>query len=138
LLAQRHILVVEDNPGDVRLMREALNDVQPPITLDICLDADQARQRLQDPHAPKPRLILLDFNLPKSGSKDFLRFLKSDETLRLIPVAVLTTSDAERDVSEAYRLHANCYLRKPVDLDGFFEVIRSAAHFWLDVACLPK
>ena len=87
--------------------------------------------------APTPQLIFLDFNLPKSDSREILGFIKNDEHLRLIPVAVLTTSDADRDIREAYALHANCYLQKPVDLDGFFKTIRAAAHFWLDVAHVP-
>lgn len=119
-------------------MREALRDVLPPVTIQIAMDGDEALSILhqQGKHAgaATPELIFLDFNLPKSDSRDILRQIKEHEDLRLIPVAVLTTSDAERDIREAYELHANCYLRKPVDLDGFFTTIRAAAHFWLDVA----
>jgi two-component system, chemotaxis family, response regulator Rcp1 len=129
------ILIIEDNPADVRLMREALKDVQPPVSLQCFGDADSALAYLRVPESVMPRLILLDFNLPKTGSREMLQVLKEDERLRLIPVAVLTTSDAERDIRDAYALHANCYLRKPVDLDGFFATIRSAAKFWLEVAC---
>jgi CheY-like chemotaxis protein len=132
----RKILVVEDNPGDVRLMREALRDVQPPVTLQVAQDADQAWEQLDKGRITGlPHLIFLDFNLPKGGSRGLLRRIKEDDRLRLIPVAVLTTSDAERDIRDAYEMHANCYLRKPVDLDGFFETIRRAADFWLNVAC---
>jgi chemotaxis family two-component system response regulator Rcp1 len=137
VLPRRQILIVEDNPGDIRLMREALREFAPAIDLEVAMDADQALAILNRQKAaggPYPTLIFLDFNLPKAGSRDLLRQIKADEDLRLIPVAVLTTSDAERDVREAYELHANCYLRKPVDLDGFFETIRSAANFWLKVA----
>jgi len=87
--------------------------------------------------APTPELVFLDFNLPKSDSRQILRSLKEDHQLRLIPVAVLTSSDSERDVREAYQLYANCYLRKPGDLDGFFRTIRAAADFWLNVAYVP-
>lgn len=136
--SQREILVVEDNPGDIRLMREALRDIQPSVSVQVAMDADQALLylRRREPHvgAQRPSLIFLDFNLPKAGSRDLLRLIKEDEELRLIPVAVLTTSDSEKDIRDAYELHANCYLRKPVDLDGFFATIRSAADFWLRVA----
>ena len=132
------ILIVEDNPGDIRLMREALRGIQPPATLHVAMDAEQAveflRRGAPDRTAQLPNLIFLDFNLPKSGSRELLRTLKDDPQLRLIPVAVLTTSDAEKDIRDAYELHANCYLRKPVDLDGFFSTIRNAANFWLNVA----
>lgn len=135
------ILIVEDNPGDIRLMREALRDMQPPVTLQVAMDGDEAllflHQQGKYAGACLPDLIFLDFNLPKSDSRDILRQVKQHEELRLIPIAVLTTSDAERDIREAYELHANCYLRKPVDLDSFFATIRKAAHFWLDVAHSP-
>ncbi len=95
--------------------------------------------RREESHAtaPRPTLIFLDFNLPRSDSRNLLREVKQDESLRLIPVVVLTTSDAEKDIRDAYDLYANCYLRKPIDLDGFFNAIRSAAHFWLNVAYIP-
>jgi two-component system, chemotaxis family, response regulator Rcp1 len=137
----RDILIVEDNPADVRLMREVLRDLDPPVTIHVAAEGDEALLFLlrkgAHQNAPTPKLIFLDFNLPKSDSRDLLRFIKQDDVLRLIPVAVLTTSDADRDIREAYELHANCYLRKPVDLDGFFHTVRSAAHFWLDVAHVP-
>ncbi|HEY6988215.1 MAG TPA: response regulator [Bryobacteraceae bacterium] len=138
---ERNIFIVEDNPGDVRLMREALRELQPAVKIHVANDGEEALQFLQRQgqhvSAPRPSLIFLDFNLPKSDSRELLREIKSDERLRLIPIAVLTTSDAERDVREAYELHANCYLRKPVDLDSFFSTIRQAAHFWLNVAHIP-
>ncbi len=141
VFSKRHILIVEDNPGDVRLMREALRDLQPPVTIHVAGDGDEALRFLckQDEHAqaPTPGLIFLDYNLPKANSRDLLRRIKEDGQLRLIPIAVLTTSDADKDIRDAYGLHANCYLRKPVDLDGFFNTIRQAAHFWLDVAYRP-
>lgn len=122
-------------------MREALRELRPPVAIHVAGEGDEALQFLhqEGPHskAPKPHLIFLDFNLPKSDSRQLLRQIKGDDQLRLIPIAVLTTSDADKDIREAYELHANCYLRKPVDLDGFFSTIRAAAHFWLDVAYIP-
>lgn len=134
----RQILIVEDNPGDVRLMREALRDTLPDIQIQVASDAEDALAYLRREGvyagASRPNLIFLDFNLPKSGSRALLRTIKEDEALRLIPVAVLTTSESDRDIREAYELYANCYLRKPIDLDNFFNTIRTAATFWLDVA----
>jgi len=141
LLGRREILIVEDNPGDVRLMKEALKDLQPPVNVHVANDGDQAieflRREGEYAAAPKPNLIFLDFNLPRSGSCDLLHQIKQDESLTCIPVAVLTTSDVDRDIRQAYDLHANCYVRKPADLDGFFNAIRTVAHFWLDVAKRP-
>lgn len=122
-------------------MREILRDFTPPVRLHVCAEGDEAlrflRREYEYNHAPEPGLIFLDFNLPRSDSREILKCIKTDERLRLIPVAVLTTSDAERDIREAYELQANCYLRKPVDLDSFFRTIREAAHFWLEVAHVP-
>ncbi len=138
----RVILIVEDNPGDVRLMREALRDIQPPVTVHVAMDGDEAlsflHRRGKYSSAPTPELIFLDFNLPKADSRDVLRQVKENGDLRLIPIAVLTTSDAEKDIRDAYELRANCYLRKPIDLDSFFATIREATHFWLDVAHNPS
>lgn len=138
LLNNREILVIEDNPADVRLMREALRHMDPPVSISVASDGEDALQFLRRQgrylQAPRPRLIFLDFNLPKCDSKDLLQEIKSDPSLRLIPIAVLTTSSSERDVREAYQRFANCFLNKAADLDGFFRVIQSAAHFWLDVA----
>ena len=137
---ERHILIIEDNPGDVRLMREALRELWPPVVIHVAADGAEALQFLEKAGRLRerlPHLIFLDFNLPKSDSRQLLRQVKEHEQWKLIPVAVLTTSDAERDVREAYELHANCYLRKPVDLDGFFSTIRQATRFWLDVAYTP-
>jgi CheY-like chemotaxis protein len=135
---QREILIVEDNPADVRLMREALRVLNPPVSISVAMDGEEALQFLHREgkyeNAPRPRLIFLDFNLPKYDSKELLQQIKADPSLRLIPIAVLTTSNAERDVRDAYHRFANCYLNKAPDLDGFFRVIQTAAHFWLDVA----
>jgi|SRR5215831_4030224 len=137
----RDILIVEDNPGDVRLMKEALKALEPPVKVHVASDGEQAmlflRQQGQFAGAPKPSLIFLDFNLPRSGSCDLLREIKTNNSLTCIPVAVLTTSDVDADIRQAYELHANCYIRKPADLDGFFSTIRETAHFWLDLTLRP-
>lgn len=136
----RVILVIEDNPGDVRLMKEALRETSSKISLQVAQDGEQALSYLhREPpfeNARRPSLIFLDLNLPKGTSKDLLRYIKTDPALRTIPVAVLTSSDADRDIREAYELYANCYLRKPVDLDSFMAIIRSTVTFWMDVARL--
>jgi CheY-like chemotaxis protein len=137
-MSNREILIVEDNPADVRLMREALRSVNPPVTISVAPDGEEAlrilRREGNHVHAPRPRLIFLDFNLPRWDSRELLQEIKSDPNLRLIPVAVLTTSSADRDIRDAYQRFANCYLNKAPDLEGFFKVIQSAANFWLNVA----
>lgn len=119
-------------------MKEALRMLDRPVNVHVTNDGDQAIQFLRREGeyiaVPKPNLIFLDFNLPRSGSCDLLQQIKRDESLTCIPVAVLTTSDVDRDIRLAYDLHANCYVRKPADLDGFFTTICAVAHFWLDVA----
>jgi CheY-like chemotaxis protein len=137
----RDILIVEDNPADVRLMQEALRTLEPAVDVHVTADADDALRFLKHQGkyltAPRPRLVFLDFNLPKAGSLDLLRQMKSDPVLRLLPVAILTSSDAVKDITESYELHANCYLTKMPDLDSFFQIIRWAAYFWLDIATPP-
>ncbi len=139
---QREILVVEDNPADVRLIREALRELPRPVNIHVANDGDEALQFLRRQgkfaDAPRPSLMFLDYNLPKANSREILATIKRDPRMRVIPVAVFTTSDSERDIREAYDLHANCYLRKPIDLDTFFDTIRVTAHFWLDIAYTPS
>lgn len=122
-------------------MQEALKTLDPPVSVHVAADGEQAalflRREGAFAGAPKPNLIFLDFNLPKSNSCDLLREIKQNERLVCVPVAVLTTSDIDRDIRQAYQLHANCYIRKPADLDGFFTTIRETAHFWLDVTLRP-
>ena len=136
MLSNREILIIEDNPADVRLMREALRGLEPPVSITVAGDGEAALQFLrregQYSQAQRPSLIFLDFNLPKYDSKELLQQIKADPGLRLIPVAVLTTSNADRDVRDAYHRFANCYLNKAADLDGFFRVIQAAAHFWFE------
>ena len=135
------ILVVEDNPGDVRLMREALSGCSDHCRLITVPDGEQAIRFLRrvEPFedAARPDLIFLDLNLPRKDGREVLGEIKSDPALRRIPVIVLTTSEADRDVHRAYDLHANCYLRKPTDLDEYLAVIRACENFWLHFVRLP-
>ncbi len=135
------ILLVEDNPGDVRLTREALKDGKVWNTLHVVEDGVAAmafaRKEGQYAHAPRPDLILLDLNLPKKDGREVLALLKSDETLKRIPVVILTTSQAEEDILKAYNLSANCYITKPVDFDQFLKVVRTIEEFWLTIVKLP-
>jgi CheY-like chemotaxis protein len=137
----RDILIVEDNPADVRLMQEALRTLEPPMNVHVVTTGEDAMRflRHQGPfaNAARPRLVFLDFNLPKYGSRELLRQIKADAALRLIPIAILTSSDSTQDITEAYELHANCYLTKAANLDGFFQIIRWAAYFWIDIATPP-
>ncbi len=135
------ILLVEDNPGDVLLTREAFREGRLAHRLSVAEDGEEAicflRQEGKHADAPRPDLILLDLNLPKKDGRQLLAEVKDDPLLRQIPVIVLTTSDAEQDIWRAYRLHANCYLTKPVQMDDFLAKIRSVEDFWLTVVRLP-
>jgi len=136
------ILLVEDNPGDVRLALEALKEskVKNNITVvDNGLDALAfLRREGEYANAPQPDLILLDLNLPKKNGREVLAEIKDDPDLKRIPVVILTTSQDEKDILKMYSLHANCYITKPVDLDQFINVIKSIEDFWLTVVKLPK
>jgi chemotaxis family two-component system response regulator Rcp1 len=135
------ILLVEDNPGDVRLTREALKEGKVYSNLHWAKDGVDALEflRREGPHAnaPRPDIILLDLNLPKKDGREVLSVIKRDDSLKHIPVVVLTTSKAEEDVLRSYELHANCYVTKPVDLDKFIMVVKSIDRFWLTVVTLP-
>ena len=135
------ILLVEDNPGDVRLTKEALKEAKVINNLSVLKDGEEAlaylRRQGQYAGAKRPHLILLDLNLPKKDGRDVLAQIKADEALKRIPVVVLTTSQAEEDVLKSYSLHANCYITKPVDLDQFVRVVRSIEDFWLGIVVLP-
>jgi CheY-like chemotaxis protein len=135
------ILLVEDNPGDVRLTIEALKEGKVSNRLSVARDGVEALAflRREGPHAnaPRPDLILLDLNLPRRDGREVLAEVKADARLRRIPVVVLTTSKAEEDILRTYDLHANCYITKPVDLDQFISVVRSIDDFWLSVVRLP-
>lgn len=136
------ILLVEDSPGDVQLTIEALRDAKVSTNLHVASDGEEALAFLH--HAPgfedvpRPDLILLDLNLPRKSGHEVLTEIKSDRALRLIPVVILSTSDADEDVLAAYDQNANCYVTKPVDIDQFWEVVRSIDQFWLSFAKLPS
>ena len=147
-MAERHevappveILLVEDNPGDVRLTQEALKEGKVYNNLHWAKDGVEAleflRQQGKHGKAPRPDIILLDLNLPKKDGREVLEEIKTDEDLKRIPVVVLTTSKAEEDVLRTYNLHANCYVTKPVDLEKFIVVVKSIDVFWLTVVTLP-
>ncbi|MCC2641168.1 MAG: CheY-like response regulator [Nitrospira sp.] len=135
------ILLVEDNPGDVRLTIEALKEAKVINRLTVLKDGVEALTflRRQGPYgeAPRPHLIVLDLNLPKKDGREVLADIKADDCLKRIPVVVLTTSQDEEDVLRSYNLHANCYITKPVDLDQFIRVVRSIEDFWLGIVVLP-
>ena len=136
-----NILLVEDNPGDVRLTVEALKEGRVRNQLSVVSDGVEALAflRNQGPYtdAPRPDLMLLDLNLPRKDGREVLAEIKDDPTLRRIPVVVLTTSEAEADVLKSYALHANCYITKPVDLEQFINVIGTIEDFWLTIVKLP-
>jgi two-component system, chemotaxis family, response regulator Rcp1 len=136
------ILLVEDNPGDVRLIREALRDGKVWNNPHVVNDGQAALDFVfrREPYADKPRpdLVLLDLNLPKKDGREVLKVIKSDPDLKRIPVVVLTTSKEEEDVLRAYNLAANCYVTKPVEFDEFMKVIRMIEDFWLTIVALPR
>jgi two-component system, chemotaxis family, response regulator Rcp1 len=136
------ILLVEDNPGDVRLTLEAFKEGKVLNSIKVIHDGVEAlaylRREGRYMNAPQPDLILLDLNLPKKDGREVLAEIKSDEHLRQIPVVVLTTSTAEEDVARAYSSHANCYITKPVELDNFLRVVQSIESFWLSLVRLPS
>jgi two-component system, chemotaxis family, response regulator Rcp1 len=135
------ILLVEDNPGDVRLTREVLGSGNQRNRLSVASDGVEAinflRRRGSFDKARRPDLVLLDLNLPRKDGREVLAEIKSDPELKLIPVVILTTSAAEEDVLKSYRLHANCYITKPVDLEQFTRVIGNIQDFWLTIVKLP-
>ena len=136
------VLLVEDSSGDVRLTREAFKDAKVHINLHVVSDGIQAmaflRREGEYVNVPRPDLILLDLNLPKKDGREVLGEIKESPELKSIPVVILTTSASEADILRSYRLHANCYITKPVGLAGFLEVIKSIDGFWLSVVQLPR
>ena len=136
------ILLVEDNPGDARLTIEAMREGKLQNRLHHAKDGVEAMAFLkregEHKNAPLPDLMLLDLNLPRKDGREVLAEMKQDPRLRLIPVVVLTTSEADRDILKSYELHANCYITKPVDLDKFIEIVRAIESFWLTVVTLPS
>ncbi len=136
-----HILLVDDDPGDVRICLEGLKDAKVANNVQVAHDGDQAlaylRREGDHAKAQRPDLVLLDINMPRKNGHETLREIKSDPSLKEIPVVMLTTSDADRDVFESYSNHANAYVKKPVELDAFLEVIREIDSFWLSIVRLP-
>ena len=134
------ILLVEDNPGDVRLTKEALKDAKVRNNLHVAMDGVEAlaflRKQGKYSAVVRPDLILLDLNLPRKNGREVLEEIKQDPALQHIPVVILTTSQAEQDVLESYRLRANAYVTKPVDLDQFLKVVSSIEEFWLEIVKL--
>jgi chemotaxis family two-component system response regulator Rcp1 len=135
------ILLVEDNPGDVRLTQEALKEAKVHNSLSVVGDGVEAmaflRREGSYATAPRPDIVLLDLNLPKKDGRQVLAEVKADPDLRRIPVVVLTTSKAEEDILKTYDLHANCFITKPVEFDQFIKVVQSIEGFWLTIVQLP-
>jgi len=141
-MQQIHILLVDDNEGDILLTREALDDARIINKISIAYDGVEAISFLKK-HPPyrgteTPDLILLDINLPKMDGTEVLSIIKNDPDLKRIPVIMLTTSSAEKDILASYDNHANCYITKPVDLDRFMDVVRTIEDFWISIVKLPK
>lgn len=136
------ILLVEDNPGDVRLTQEAFREARTPIKINVAMDGEEAIAylRRQPPfqNATRPDLILLDLNIPKKDGREVLAEIKADPILHDIPVVVLTTSNAEQDIQKTYNLEVNAYINKPVDFDRFFDIVQKIEDFWLMTAILPS
>ena len=139
---KRTVLLVEDSPGDVRLTQEAFGDADSQIDLRVAVDGVEAMAylRREGVHidAPRPDFILLDLNLPKMDGREVLAHIKEDDDLKTIPTVILTTSDAEADILTSYKLQANCYLSKPVQLEEFESLVRSINDFWLTRVKLPQ
>ncbi len=135
------ILLIEDNPGDVRLTKEALKECKIANKLHIALDGIEAMYFLikkeKFKNSPRPDVILLDLNLPKKDGREVLAEIKQDKDLRRIPVVILTTSKSEEDVIKTYNLHANCYISKPIDMEQFIKVVKSIGDFWFTIVKLP-
>ena len=136
-----HILLVDDNEGDILLTKEALEDARILNKISIAYDGLEAIRFLKEEPAVRedmPDLILLDINLPRMNGTEVLEVIKNDPELKRIPVIMLTTSSAEKDILASYNNHANCYITKPVDLDRFMDVVRTIEDFWISIVKLPK
>jgi len=135
------LLLIEDNPGDVRLTQEALKEGNVAVNLSVTTDGVEAVdflfRRGKYSEAPRPDLILLDLNLPRKSGREVLSEIKNDPELKRIPVLVMTTSTAQQDIARAYNLNANCYIAKPLELNEFMDVVQSIEDFWLTKATLP-
>jgi two-component system, chemotaxis family, response regulator Rcp1 len=138
---QVEILLVEDNPADVRLIREALKESKILNNLSVVEDGVEAMDFLKKKgkyaSSVRPDLILLDLNLPRKNGREVLAEVKSDEKLKRIPVVIMTVSDDEKDILISYNSHANCYIKKPLDFDQFNQVVQAIENFWFTIVCLP-
>lgn len=141
MIAQVDVLLVEDNAGDVRLIQEGMKIMHSRCKLNVVSDGEEAieflRQRGRHAGAPRPVLVLLDLNLPKKDGMEVLMEVKTDPSLRRVPVMILTSSCADRDVNRAYDLGANSYLLKAESLEGIFDLVRSIEHYWINLSALP-
>jgi len=139
---RKHILLVEDNEGDIVLIKDAFDDAKILITISVVRDGQQALdflyKRNEFKQAASPDLVVLDVNLPKINGHEVLKTIKNDPLLCLIPIVMLTTSSSPSDINNSYRNHANCYITKPVDVDDFIKVVLSIESFWLNMAQLPE
>jgi len=137
-----NILLVEDNEGDIVLTLEALNEAKIHNEINVVKDGDAALRYMKKEgeytDVKTPDLVLLDINLPKMDGIEVLTELKNDDLLRVIPIVMLTTSDSEKDIFQAYQSHANCYITKPVNFENFMEVIQTIKNFWINIVQLPK
>lgn len=135
------ILLVEDNEGDIELTKEAFNEAKFRNNLNVAMDGDDALdflfKRNGNEDAATPDIVLLDLNLPGTDGKEVLETIKADDKLKRIPVIVLTSSKADKDVVESYNLHANCYIVKPLNASKFIDVVQHIENFWVDIVCLP-
>ncbi len=136
------ILLVEDNEGDIELTKEAFEDAKFRNNLHVAEDGDEALdflfKRNGQEKAATPDIILLDLNLPGTDGREVLEIIKGDEILKRIPVIVLTSSKADKDIIESYDLHANCYIVKPVNATKFMDVVQHVENFWVEIVCLPS
>jgi len=136
------ILLVEDNPGDVRLTQEAFKESKFLHELYVVKDGEEAMEFLYQKgkfqNVPLPDLVLLDLNLPKKSGREVLAEVKNDPDLKYIPVVILTTSEADEDIINSYKLHANCYITKPVEFDKFLNIVKKIEEFWLSIVKLPR
>ena len=141
ILKPVEILLIEDNPGDVRLTEEGLKEGKILNNLSVVSNGVEAlaflRREGKHTNAPRPELILLDLNLPRKDGREVLAEIKNDDNLKRIPVVILTSSEAEQDIIKSYNLHANCYITKPLELDQFIGVVKNIEQFWLTVVKLP-
>ena len=142
MIQQVEILLVEDNPGDIRLTKEALKEWRISNNLHVVTDGVNAMDFLYKRgsfvNAPTPDIILLDLNMPRKNGFEVLKEIKGDDILNVIPVIILTTSQAEKEILLTYQLHANCFVAKPVEFESFFEAMRTIEDFWLTIVKLPK